>query len=98
MEIGEERDFVIVNGNFDFFGAAGFYRGQRRTRMKWQRFEMQSEQGQATVEGFSITRRMELLFGIFSLLLLSKMTLERPLNLLGTHSFPLFHLLLVVYM
>lgn len=42
------------------------------------------KKGQATVEGFSTTRRTAPLFGIFSLSPLLKITPETPLNLLGT--------------
>jgi len=64
--------------------AAGFCKAQARTIMKWRRYEMPSRIGQVTAGGFSTTRRMALLSGIFSPSPLSRMIVATLSNSLGT--------------
>jgi hypothetical protein len=52
--------------------------------MKWRRYEMPSRMGQVTAGGFSTTRRMALLSGIFSPSPLSRMIVATLSNSLGT--------------
>jgi hypothetical protein len=70
--------------------AAGFCREQIRTGMKWRRYEMPSRMGQVTAGGFSTTRRMALLSGIFSPSPLSRMIVATLSNSSGTLHFNFF--------
>lgn len=66
-----------------FVGSAGFYRGRRRIRRRWIKYDMQSKPELATAAGSTTTKKMALLFGIYSLSLRSKMKTEKPSNSSG---------------